>query len=410
MAAHKTSRTSARIRPEAVKPLTGLGAAIAFVVVLALCVGMFRGSFNTTIPVTVLSPRAGLVMDPDAKVKLLGVEVGRVASIESRADGQAALHLAINPHQLALIPDNVAVNIASTTVFGAKYVQFVLPAKPSSQPLRSGQTLAAQQVTVEINTLFQKLTSLLSSIEPGKLNATLAAVSTALNGRGEKIGQTFVDLDALLTRLQPSLPTLEHEFKTMPAVFGAYADAAPDLLSAITNITRIGRTVADRQGDLDTLLMSAIGLADVGTDVVGANRQPLTDVLHLLVPTTDLTNRYHEGIQCGLGGFIPVTESPPSPVPGVVASLGFSFGMDRYRYPTNLPKVAATGGPHCADIGLPNMPFQYRPRFVVGDIGADPTRYGNHQGIILNSDGLKQLWFGPLDGPPRNTAQIGQPG
>nr|WP_041782699.1 MCE family protein [Mycolicibacterium chubuense] len=396
--------------PEAVKPLAGLLAAVAFALVIALCVGLFRGAFTATIPVTVLSPRAGLVMDPDAKVKLLGVEVGRVASIEARGDGQAALHLAIDPHQLALIPDNVAVDISSTTVFGAKYVQFVLPATPSSQPLRSGQTLAARQVTVEINTLFQKLTSLLSSIEPGKLNATLAAISTALNGRGEKIGQAFVDLDAFLARLEPSLPTLEHEFTAAPSVVSAYADAAPDLLTTVSNTTRISRTLVDRQSDLDTALMSAIGLADVGTDVVGANRQPLTDVLHLLVPTTDLTNRYHEGIQCGLAGFIPVTESPPSPVPGVVASLGFSFGMERYRYPTNLPKVAATGGPHCADIGLPNMPFQYRPKFVVGDIGADPTRYGNHKGIILNSDGLKQLWFGPLDGPPRNTAQIGQPG
>ena len=30
--------------------------------------------------------------------------------------------------------------------------------------------------------------------------------------------------------------------------------------------------------------------------------------------------------------------------------------------------------------------------------------------MLLNSDGLKQLLYGPIDGPPRNTAQIGQPG
>jgi hypothetical protein len=81
---------------------------------VAVCVGLFRGEFTESEPVTVLSHRAGLVMDPDAKVKLLGVEVGRVASIESRADGQAALHLAIDPTQLKLIPDNVVVNVAET--------------------------------------------------------------------------------------------------------------------------------------------------------------------------------------------------------------------------------------------------------------------------------------------------------
>lgn len=50
-----------------------------------------------------------------------------------------------------------------------------------------------------------------------------------------------------------------------------------------------------------------------------------------------------------------------------------------------------------------------RPPFVVTDTGANSTQYGN-QGILLNSDGLKQLLFGPIDGPPRNSAQIGHPG
>ncbi|WP_460357298.1 MCE family protein [Mycobacterium sp. ZZG] len=409
MAAHQRSRRPGRLHASAVRPLTGLISVLALGVVIALCVGLFRGTFTETVPVTVLSPRAGLVMDPDAKVKMLGVEVGRVASIKSSAHGDAVLQLALDPRQLATIPDNVEVDIASTTVFGAKYVQLILPETPSSQPLRPGQILAAQQVTVEINTLFQRLTSLLSSVEPGKLNATLAAVSTALIGRGEQIGQTFVDLDTLLARLEPSLPTLEHELSVAPSVVGAYADAAPDLMTVVSTTTRVGRTLVDRQRDLDTVLMSAVGLADVGSEVVGANQQPLTEVLDLLVPTTDLTNRYREGIHCGLAGLIPITESPPSPVPGVVASLGFSFGLDRYRYPSNLPKVAATGGPYCADIGLPDMPAGFKPKFVLGDIGANPNQYGN-QGIILNSDGLKQFLFGPLDGPPRNTAQIGQPG
>jgi hypothetical protein len=46
---------------------------------------------------------------------------------------------------------------------------------------------------------------------------------------------------------------------------------------------------------------------------------------------------------------------------------------------------------------------------LVTDTNSNPWQYGN-QGILLNSDGLKQLLFGPLEGPPRNTAQIGQPG
>ncbi len=57
----------------------------------------------------------------------------------------------------------------------------------------------------------------------------------------------------------------------------------------------------------------------------------------------------------------------------------------------------------------PRCRSEFVPPFVVADIGANPAQYGN-QGILLNSDGLKNWLFGPLDGPPRNTAQIGKPG
>jgi hypothetical protein len=42
-------------------------------------------------------------------------------------------------------------------------------------------------------------------------------------------------------------------------------------------------------------------------------------------------------------------------------------------------------------------------------VATDPAQYGN-TGILLNSEALKNWLFGPLDGPPRNGAQIGMPG
>jgi phospholipid/cholesterol/gamma-HCH transport system substrate-binding protein len=391
------------------RPLAGLVTILAIVAIVALTATLFRDGFTETVPVTVISQRAGLVMNPDAKVKMHGVQVGKVDSIEERPDGQAALHLAMDPSQLHLIPANVLVDIASSTVFGAKFVQLVAPPEPSTERMHPGQVLDAKNVTVEINTVFEQLTSVLSTIEPAKLNATLGALAAALNGRGNKIGRMLVDLDSFLAQLEPGLRNLNHDITVTPAVAGAYADAAPDLITTVDNATRISQTFVDEQHNLDALLVSTIGLADIGNDVVGTNRQPLTDVLHLLVPTTDLTNRYHEGLNCALAGMVAFAKAPPLPEPGVIITTSFTFGVERYRYPHDLPKVAATGGPHCQDQGLPNVPAGMRPPFLVADVGSNPWKYGN-QGILLNSDALKQMLFGPIDGPPRNTAQIGQPG
>jgi virulence factor Mce-like protein len=375
--------------------------------IFAFAIGLFQGSFTPTVPVTVLSPRAGLVMNPDAKVKLRGVQVGKVASIESLSNGQAALHLAMYPSQLQFIPANVLVDITSSTVFGAKFVELVAPAQPSAQRLHSGQTLQGEHVMVEINTVFQQLVSVLAEIDPPKLNESLGALAKAFSGRGAKLGQSLSDLDSFLARLEPSLPALSHDLTALPAVSNAYADAAPDLVKTVANATRISQTLVDEQHNLDALLISAIGLANVGSDVLSTNREPLTNVLHLLVPTTDLTNEYHEVFTCGFGGLIQISHGSPLSEPSINISASLTWGGERYRYPTNLPKVAATGGPQC--MGLPRLPFNTNPKQLITDIGADPVGYGNPQ-LLINSDLLKQLLYGPIAGPPRNSAQIGQPG
>jgi phospholipid/cholesterol/gamma-HCH transport system substrate-binding protein len=397
------------VTPAYVRPLLGLATVVVILGIVAIAANLFRGGFTPTVPVTVLSQRAGLVMNPDAKVKMRGVQVGKVASIQTLPDGRAALHLAMDPSQLRYIPANVLVDIASTTVFGAKFVQLVPPSEPSAKTMYAGQTVDAGHVTVEINTVFQELTSVLAQLDPAKLNETLGALASALNGRGHKIGQMLADLDSFLATIDPSLPALSHAIAVSPQVFGAYADAAPDLIKTADNATRISQTFVDEQRNLDALLVSAIGLADIGNDVVGGNRAALTDLLHLLVPTTDLTNQYNQALYCGLAGLLPLAYGSALvlPLPGIVVESSFTLGADRYRYPTDLPKVAASGGPQCTD--LPRVPFEGRPPYVVADIGTDPGKYGN-QGILLNSDALKQWLFGPIAGPPRNSAQIGMPG
>lgn len=346
-------------------------------------------------------------MNPDADVKMRGVRVGKVDSIEPLPNGQAALHLAMEPAQLHLVPENTLVNISSTTVFGGKSVELVPPDDPSPQPVHAGQVLDSTHVVVETNTIFQQLTSVLSTIDPAKLSETLGAIASAMNGRGHKIGQMVDDLDAFLATLEPTLPTLSHEFETLPSVANAYADAAPDLMATAQSATRISDSIVDEQKNLDAFLISSIGLADTGNEVLGANRQALTDVLQLLVPTTNLTNEYHEAITCGIKGSTVLLHAPAFPDPGLTAIITVGLGAERYRYPVNLPKVAATGGPQCN--GLPVLPPGKAAPFVVTDVGANPWQYGNPQ-VLINSDGLKQLLYGPLDGPPRNSLQIGQPG
>ncbi len=389
------------------RPIVGLVAVLALAGIVAAAVAMFNGRFVKTVPITVMTDRAGLLMDRGARVKLNGAQIGTVSHVSETTNGRAELKLAIEPARLSLVPENVHVEIGANTVFGAKSVEFIPPPDPSAVPLRAGQVLDSEHVTVEVNTIFENLNSVLSHIDPAKLNETLGAVSTAFSGRGETFGRSLTDFNAFLAEVEPSLPALSEELRTFPDVAAAYADSAPDLMSILANASRISQTLVEKQSDLDRFLVSAIGFAEIGNDVIGGNREQLTGLMHVLVPTTNLTNEYHEALTCALTGMTNFAFKPPAPVPGVYDSGALVLGIERYRYPQDLPKVAGTGGPQCE--GQLPLVFNHFPPKVIADTGTDPTRYGN-QGLLLNSDGLKQWLFGPIDGPPRNTVQWGQPG
>ncbi|MED5812066.1 MCE family protein [Mycolicibacterium sp. 050232] len=391
-----------------VRPLAGMLTLLVVGAIVTLSAALFRGSFDNTVPITVVSDRAGLVMNPEAKVKMRDIQIGRVSSIEQRADGKALLHLAIDPAALSMIPANVHVDLASSTVFGAKFVSLNVPPNPSTEIVRAGQVIESDHVTVEVNTVFEQLTSVLSTIKPEQLNETLSALSVGLNGRGQRLGDLIADANAGLSQIRPSLPNLSHDIAVAPEVLNAYADAAPDLLTTMNNASQISKTIVEQRDGLDSLLTSVIGLADIGNDVIGTNRTPLTDVFRLLSPITGLTNTYNQALYCALAGAVNMSKVPPLRVPGAEVTAGLLWGADPYRYPSDLPKVAATGGPRC--VGLPQVPFETRPPYVVADVGTNPWEYGN-RGNELNTAGLKQWLLGQrVDGPPRNSAQIGMPG
>src|ERR1700722_4456314 len=114
-----------------------LVSAIAFVLV---CTGFFAGTFRTYIPVTLTSDRSGLVMESGAKVKIRGVEVGRVGGIVGGKQ-PVSLQLEIFPEQVRYIPANVEAEIKATTAFGAKYVDLIYPNHPSRKRLAAGAVL-----------------------------------------------------------------------------------------------------------------------------------------------------------------------------------------------------------------------------------------------------------------------------
>ncbi|RJO78694.1 MCE family protein [Nocardia panacis] len=382
--------------------LAGGALVLAIAAVVAVALTMFAGGFTPTATVTVDTPRSGLVLDPAAKVRIRGVEIGRVTAIEHTAAG-ARLKLALDPDQLKLVPANATVDIRSSTVFGAKYVNFTVPEHPSTTALAPGATVRAQQVTIEFNTLFERLNDVLTKAQPDKLNAILEAVGTAVEGRGEKLGTLLTTGEDYLRELNPKLDALVRDLKAARTTTNLYADTAPDLLRTTDNLAVTGATLTTQQRGLDLLLANLTGVTDTVGSVLRESEQPLGAALDLLRPTTALLREYAPGLHCmivAMGEALPrADEVFGGKQEGVGMYASFTYGAQPYEYPKDLPKVNATGGPHCENLS-DHQPGQLSD-FLVTDTSAGHV-WTPSTTLQVNGPKVFQVIFGGLPG-------VGQP-
>jgi phospholipid/cholesterol/gamma-HCH transport system substrate-binding protein len=330
--------------------------------------------FSSIANVTLTAPRAGLEMDRGNKVKYRGIQIGKVGNITYSAD-EAHLTLDIDSGELRYIPANAVVHIASSTIFGAKSVEFIPPKSPSPNALRPGAHLAVSAVSLEVNTLFQSLIGLLQKIDPVELNGTLSALAEGLRGHGNDLGGLLSGLNTLTRQLNPKLPTLQQDFAKTAAAANIYADAAPDLVTVFNNTPTIANTVVDQQSNLNTTLLATIGLSNNAYDTLAPAEQNLIDAIKRLRAPLKVTADYSPEFGClfgaidrGIKEFAPILGVKKA---GLFTSSSFILGAPSYTYPESLPIVNASGGPNCR--GLPDLPTKqtggswYRAPFLVTD-------------------------------------------
>ena len=331
-----------QIRSHRREPRYALAGAVMLTVVLVLVVlalASFRGDFDTARTLRVVSDRAGLVMQPGAKVKMNGVTIGSVAGISSDGD-LAELELRIHPSSFSSIPDGTSAEIRSSTAFGAKYVALVPPDTTAGSGIPDGQTIMATNVPTEVNTLFENLLGVMESVDP-------------------------------------MWPQIARDTRLVDEVAETYGDAAQSILDLLDNASVTARTVTENEDKLDGLLASAVGLGDTGANVLRANGPAFVNASRLLVPTTALLAEYSPEYKCVADQAVYNLEYGMGRFGG--RTTGYSLDLDvalllgdnAYRYPANLPEVNAKGGPRGApgcysQITRTNYPAPY----LVMDTGA----------------------------------------
>ncbi len=240
---------------------------VVFIAVLALLlslsVAVYQQVFTPAVRIKLEAGSLGNQFAPGADVKLRGLLVGEVRGV--RADGKkATLDIALKPEYVADIPSDVQARLLPKTLFGEKYVDMVAPAHSASssvRPIRAGDVITQDRtrVGIELQQLMNDLLPLLRTVQPGRLNATLSAFATALEGRGDRIGDNLTRVEAYLHRLDPHLPSLTEDFARLADVAEVYGDAAPDLMDILRNTITTSRTLVEQRDRIASALTTTAG-------------------------------------------------------------------------------------------------------------------------------------------------------
>ncbi len=346
----------------------GLAFVTVIVSLLSLSVATYAGVFERGVPVTLQVERAGSQLNTGGDVKVRGLIVGTIEQISSDGDG-ATVELSLEPELAGTIPAGVSARLLPKTLFGEKFVSLVPPQRNGTAT--AGQMIAAGDVigqdrsatARELEVALDGLLPLLEAVPPQDLATTLGALSQALAGRGENLGETLVNLQELTGGLRPAIPDLQEDITQLADFAGNLDQAAPDLLDAIEDLTVTGGTIVEQRTELRALLTGLTTASDDTRGFLDRNGENLIALAASARPTLESLERYSPEFPClfsQLAGVIPLADQAfgkGTGRPGIYITLEITNNNGKYVPDQDEPEYLDDRGPRCYPI-LPLGPQQ----------------------------------------------------
>jgi phospholipid/cholesterol/gamma-HCH transport system substrate-binding protein len=344
--------------------LLGFGFVLLLLGAVMLSVLTYQKAFTPVTWVTLRADHTGLQLNEGADVKLRGVIVGEVRTIST--DGrQATLRLALDPKLAAIIPSNVSARMLPKTLFGERYVALEVPPAASADPLRDGSVINqdTSSAAIELSRVLDDTLPLLRAIQPEKLAATLGAVATALEGRGDQLGQDLVGLGGYLAALNQQMPAIQADVTELAHVLSTYDGALPDLMEILRNVTVTATTVSEQRDQLAAFLADTADLADSTRMFLDRYGGRLIQLGQVSAPVLELLASYAPEYPCLLQGLVTLQPRADQVFAGGQMHITIEVTRDNGGYVSgrDTPVYGAHNGPECRGLPNPKTPTPETP-------------------------------------------------
>jgi len=270
---------------------------------------------------------------PGDQIRIVGVPVGKIDSIEPRAED---VKITMSVDRDVKVPADARAVIMSPNLVAARFIQLA-PAYTSGPALPDGATIALAKtaVPVEWDEVKQSLTDLAKQLSPaagqlqGPLGKAINQAADTFNGNGDSFRSSLRELSQAAGRLGDSRTDIFGTIKNLQVLVDALSSSNEQIVSFAGHVASVSQVLAKSSNHLDNTLgtlnqalidvkgflqqnnSTLIGTVDKLTDltkVLSDQSEDIEQVLHVAGPGISNFYNIYDPAQGTLNGLISIPE------------------------------------------------------------------------------------------------------
>ncbi|WP_227979602.1 MCE family protein [Nocardia spumae] len=347
---------------------------------------------------------------PQSAVKVDGVAVGRVDSIDVASDGwTASVHTVLNSS--VKLPANAHAEVKQSNLLGEKFIELSVPKEDASaQPLKDGAIIPVDRTrhSVEIEQVLGALSLLLNGGGVAQLQPIVVELNKALAGRENRVRSLLDQADTLIDGLNQQVADIQHALDSLGTLSSRVGQQTDQIGKILDELPAGIKILNEQRPQLIGLLKQLDRVGQAGVDVLDKSKDNLIRDLQALRPTLqelgrsapDLVTAFpliptypfpDEAIKSAFGGSVNTWLSVDLQIGTLMSNLGVGKPDPVYIPPKYGPPVPVNPSnpyyngngprPGWPTVSLVPLP----PTVVVPGVGQP----GNPIGSILDQLGVK---------------------
>jgi phospholipid/cholesterol/gamma-HCH transport system substrate-binding protein len=212
-------------------------------------------------------------------VRIAGVEVGKVESIEFNQD--ASLRVGFSSDDSVVLTDGSRAAIRYDNVIGGRYLALEEGAG-GVRPLRSGDTIPTSRTTpaLDLDSVIGGFKPLFRALNPDQVNALSGQLVGALQGQGPTIGSFLTQAAAVTNTLADRDQLIGQVIDNLNVVLGSLGGQSDRLDKAVVSLSELVHGLADRKTDITNAIAYTDAASGSIADLLTQVRQPVQKVVH----------------------------------------------------------------------------------------------------------------------------------